>query len=108
MTGMRMELVQTINNPATGWLGLDVMSFILNDHSASYSWAAFQLAPVATAPNGSNFAFSIAEPDSTPESPGHAPYLGITTDAVDPVPEPGTRLLFALGGAALLLRVRKA
>ena len=98
-------LVQTINNPANGWLGIDVKSFILNDYSNSYGWAAFQFAPVGGNGVNSNFSFSIAEPGSTPAIPGNAPFLRITTDAV---PEPGTLLLFALGGTALLLRARKA
>jgi len=99
------EPVQTINNPALGWLGLDVTSFILNDYSNSYDWAAFQFSPYGGNGINSSFSFSIAEPGSTPANPGNAPFLRITTDAV---PEPGTLLLFALGGTALLLRARKA
>lgn len=97
------QLVQDIYSPATGWLGLDVTSFILNDYSNGYDWAAFQFSP-AYGPGsgqGSNFGFSIAEPGSTPANPGNAPFLRITT-----IPEPGTLLLFALGGPALLLRAR--
>ena len=99
------QLVQTINNPALGWLGLDVTSFILNDYSNSYGWAAFEFAPTGGNGVNSNFSFSIAAAGSTPAIPGNAPFLRITTDAV---PEPGTLLLFALGGTALLLRARKA
>ena len=99
------QLVQTINNPANGWLGLDVTSFILNDYSNSYAWAAFEFAPAGGNGVNSNFSFSIAAAGSTPAIPGNAPFLRITTDAV---PEPGTLLLFALGGTALLLRARKA
>ena len=104
-------LVQTINNPANGWLGIDVKSFILNDYSNSYGWAAFQFAPAGGNGVFTLFSFSIADPGSTPAIPGNAPYLRITTSGdVTPgdgeVPEPGTLLLFGLGGAALLLRAR--
>jgi hypothetical protein len=102
-------LVQTITDPANGWLGIDVTSFILNDYSNTYGWAAFQFAPVGGNGINSNFSFSIAEPGSTPGNPGNAPYLRITTSGdgtAGEVPEPGTLLPFGLGGTALLLRAR--
>src|ERR1035437_3149823 len=53
-------LVQTIHNPALGWLGLDVMSFIQNDYSQGYGWAAFQFAPAGGNGVNSSFSFSLA------------------------------------------------
>ena len=104
-------IVFGINNPALGWLGLDVTAFIQHDYEQNYGWAAFQFNPAGGNGINSNFSFSIAEPGSTPANPGNAPYLRITTSGdVTPgdgeVPEPGTLLLFGLGGTALLLRAR--
>ena len=62
------QLVQTINNPALGWLGLDVTSFILNDYSNSYGWAAFEFAPAGGNVLNSTFTFSIAEPQHPRDS----------------------------------------
>jgi hypothetical protein len=103
-------IVSGVANPALGWFGLDVTPFIQHDYEQNYGWAAFQFNPSGYF--GStyySFGFSIAEPGSTPDNPGNAPYLRITTDADDApgaVPEPGTLLLFGLGGTALLLRAR--
>jgi hypothetical protein len=100
-------IVSGVGNPALGWFGLDVTPFIQHDYEQNYGWAAFQFNPI----DGAHFSFSIAEPGSTSAIPGNAPYLRITTDAdATPgdgeVPEPGTLLLFGLGGTALLLRAR--
>jgi hypothetical protein len=100
-------IVSGVNNPALGWFGLDVTPFIQHDYEQNYGWAAFQFNPV----DGAHFSFSIAEPGSASSAPGNAPYLRITTNSDgapgdSAAPEPGTLLMFALGGTALLLRTR--
>src|ERR1035438_957286 len=91
-------IVFGINNPALGWLGLDVTAFIQHDYEQNYGWAAFQFNPAGGNGISSNFSFSIAEPGSTSAIPGNAPYLRITTSGdVAPgdgaAPEPCPRSL---------------
>jgi len=91
-------LVQNITFAGPGMLGLDVTSFIQSDYSSLYSWAAFEFAPTAQAPNNSGFSFGLATP---PTVAGDPAYLVITTDAGDDrsTPEPAT---LSLAGLALL------
>ena len=92
------EIVVEMKDQPTGWMALDVTSFIQNDMANGYSYAAF-----SGNYNGSgyfrNSGFSFVSADATSDQP----YLSITT-----VPEPAatTAAIMILAGIFVLCRRR--
>jgi hypothetical protein len=103
------QFVQNITPAGSGWMAMDVTSFIESDYANGYNWAGFQFNPATSNPTESSFAFGN-------EAGGAAPYLQIATDAAvtegggagAPTPEPATLALFGIGGGlACLIRRRR-
>lgn len=90
------DAVATIMPGAVGWAIYDVTSYVLNDLTQGYAWAAFSFNPTA---NGGgwerNAGFSFASAEG-----GNPVYLSAV------VPEPSSALLVAVGGFILATRRR--
>lgn len=84
---------------AFGWVGLDVTAGVQADYTANLGWAEFMIDPVIWSTSMSY----------SPAGTASAPYLVISTDAPNPVDEPASLALVAIGmvGVAGLLNGRR-
>ncbi|MBN2136677.1 MAG: DNRLRE domain-containing protein [Sedimentisphaerales bacterium] len=81
---------------ALGWLSFDVTSFIKNDVSSGYSWAAFQFGNIGY----TSMAFSSGE-DAV-----YAPYLAVVSEGGSMVPAPSALGLAVIGVLGIIRKRR--